>query len=1058
MRFLKIDKNNIQKITKLILVFLFTLFILFPNSSKATISNSILGMSAPDNPVLGTYRECYSGNCTDLSIRDTGFLGAVTSPTYVEAVADSTLSANGYTIGINLNNSQNDSANWTISYIETGGKIISTETGEIDQSHIKLDSPAGQDLISSAFAFTKTTDKTSDVLAQIDNLKADVRRNNLGDLIGTTLKDPNLNQQEKQDAITDLRLLNQKTTNQSNPDSLKSAGATPAQLAVYQKLLNEASTKNNGIGDFFNSSTPGWTKGGTAGSPGGIQNAAQNVASLQAASTAAANKPIDNGGQCFDKDWQIWPKNCLIIGLYYAIFWPLSWLVGIAGWIFNFVFTQTVINMAAGIAKVGAIDVAWKTMRDLANIGFIFILLWLAISTILGAGEHDVKKTLSKLIIVAVLLNFSLFFTKIIIDAANILAISFFNAIAVGGPGSSGTGATGLGDAFMAAFRLQSLYSITAQAGTNGNAVAASNNSATILIGGSIAMLVAIVILLASLMMFIKRYVILILVMIFSPLAFAGMVLHQTEHSVHEWWNYLLKEAFFAPMFMILLWISFTIINDTHFLQAIGENAANNASIPTPLSAGITATDNGTTGTGTEAQNSPAGVLLNFMIVSAFLIASLVVAEKMGVAGASGAMNFAKSAQAGIQGGALGVAGWAGMHTVGRLAHTIGNKGSTSEFLQDARAGKLGNNFASRFMYKRIGQAGLGITSSLSSAKFGGQVSADDKVKSREQEFKDYLEEHHYSADAWAHVMKMGANATGGNYSNDKKAVHNLIHGMSAGQIADAQIALDADKEKGRASNALGMLTADHAKGGRLTQEMERTVLTERRKGRAGDLENILKQNRELNNPKLTADEKEVKRMNMLESFKKMETGQKKFVLENMTGIEADQMKAHTGEMMDILREADTAAIESIYKSPRATKAIIGIAGKTAVSSAMRKNLKEAYSQATDAEKDALNNAWKANKNDNPDGKGIDEMIVTESDDTMAELWNKNGNRYVKPSTEQGPLLEAAKKISKKYAEAQAAQKQAEAVTKQTVSLVKSVSDMLRGGGGDTTSTDGGGI
>ena len=300
-----------------------------------------------------------------------------------------------------------------------------------------------------------------------------------------------------------------------------------------------------------------------------------------------------------------------------------------AGWLFNFVFTQTVINMSSGIKNIGAIDVAWKTMRDLSNICFIFILLYLAISTILGVGEHDVKKTLSKLIVVAILINFSLLFTEMIIDVSNILAVAFYNAITVTG----GTG--GIGDAFMNAFRLSSIYSTTGIGPTSGaQAFASGNQHISVLIGGAFAMIVAIAVLLSALMMFIKRYIILVLVMIFSPVAFAGMVLHQTEHAVKQWWDYLLKEAFFAPVYMIMLWISFTIITNPGFITAIyGPNANANAT----LAQGLTANDYG------NANNSMAGVLLDFMIVSALLIASLIVAEHMGVVGSQAAMHSAES-------------------------------------------------------------------------------------------------------------------------------------------------------------------------------------------------------------------------------------------------------------------------------------------------------------------------------------------------------------------------------------------------------------------------------
>ena len=71
----------------------------------------------------------------------------------------------------------------------------------------------------------------------------------------------------------------------------------------------------------------------------------------------------------------------------------------------------------------------WELTRDMANIGFIFILLYIAFRKILSIGGFTLQSIVIKLIIVALLVNFSLFFTKVVIDASNILALGFYNNI-----------------------------------------------------------------------------------------------------------------------------------------------------------------------------------------------------------------------------------------------------------------------------------------------------------------------------------------------------------------------------------------------------------------------------------------------------------------------------------------------------------------------------------------------------------------------------------------------------------------------------------------------------
>ena len=100
---------------------------------------------------------------------------------------------------------------------------------------------------------------------------------------------------------------------------------------------------------------------------------------------------------------------------------------GLFGWVFNVVFDKTVRNIADTIRDMVIIKQGWTVVRDLCNIGFIFILLWLSISTILGLNEHGVKHALSRVIIAAVLINFSLMFTQMVIDIPNMLSVTIYD-------------------------------------------------------------------------------------------------------------------------------------------------------------------------------------------------------------------------------------------------------------------------------------------------------------------------------------------------------------------------------------------------------------------------------------------------------------------------------------------------------------------------------------------------------------------------------------------------------------------------------------------------------
>jgi len=80
------------------------------------------------------------------------------------------------------------------------------------------------------------------------------------------------------------------------------------------------------------------------------------------------------------------------------------------------------------LANDGIRDI-WTDMRDIANMGFILGLIFISFSLITGAAAARAKSLFVRLIIIALVLNFSLFVSKVIIDAGNITALTFYNGI-----------------------------------------------------------------------------------------------------------------------------------------------------------------------------------------------------------------------------------------------------------------------------------------------------------------------------------------------------------------------------------------------------------------------------------------------------------------------------------------------------------------------------------------------------------------------------------------------------------------------------------------------------
>ena len=134
--------------------------------------------------------------------------------------------------------------------------------------------------------------------------------------------------------------------------------------------------------------------------------------------------------------WLLWPDISSFLG---TVFLQVAaYILGFAGGVFNWLVERTVVGFAEtlqALGMTGGIDTVWTAFRDISNIVIIGMFTFIAISIILGIKEYGEKRMIAKVLIIAVLINFSLLFTKIIIDVSNFTALQFYKAASL--PASS---------------------------------------------------------------------------------------------------------------------------------------------------------------------------------------------------------------------------------------------------------------------------------------------------------------------------------------------------------------------------------------------------------------------------------------------------------------------------------------------------------------------------------------------------------------------------------------------------------------------------------------------
>ena len=299
--------------------------------------------------------------------------------------------------------------------------------------------------------------------------------------------------------------------------------------------------------------------------------------------TAFQDELDDNS--CGFVEGTIWP-GCFIwisYGLFYVI--P-AFLLAVSAYFFNVLVSITLSGKL--VSDSTFVSAAWTVVRDLSNIFFILILLYIAIKTILGLGGSEVKKMIGYVVLTALLINFSMFFTKIIIDTTNILALVFYNKINVETrvdgkprPYESAAGEKditgGLTKAFDSTRLLTADFFKQAKKIQNPPADKVPPGILiSILIIAGVIMGYAAYCFLQVGIFFLSRLIELWVLIIFSPFAFMSYsvpILSKAEGiGWDEWWHRLLSVSFLAPVFMFFLYLIFKLIEANPFMGTLNSS------------------------------------------------------------------------------------------------------------------------------------------------------------------------------------------------------------------------------------------------------------------------------------------------------------------------------------------------------------------------------------------------------------------------------------------------------------------------------------------------------
>lgn len=288
-----------------------------------------------------------------------------------------------------------------------------------------------------------------------------------------------------------------------------------------------------------------------------------------------------------------------------------------------------------------AINALWAIIRDIFNILFIFGLVYIGFKTMLSAGDTSTRRQLAMLIAAALLINFSLFISQAVVDFTNITAVQIYNLIDTeeSVPGVYFGSYKGISAAFMHYAQLQTY----AEPNSEALQKLVEESGWMLVVGMGFVMMIFLLItgfvLAAGAVLIVVRFVALVLFMIASPIMFLGWVIPGLSKYSKMWAENFIKYAIMGPAYMFMIYLSLRVLKEMQvngsFVEALSDPSA------------------------------ASGVVIYFIVIIAFIIASLQVSKQLGVVGASQSMSILNGGQKRVR---QSVQGFAGRNTIGRFS------------------------------------------------------------------------------------------------------------------------------------------------------------------------------------------------------------------------------------------------------------------------------------------------------------------------------------------------------------------------------------------------------
>jgi hypothetical protein len=271
------------------------------------------------------------------------------------------------------------------------------------------------------------------------------------------------------------------------------------------------------------------------------------------------------------------------------VFQIASWLLGVTGILLNVGMYFTT-HLGIFIDSTPVIYKVWTIIRDISSLFLIFFILWASIQMILGLQNPKFGQLIKNIVVVGILINFSFFFTRILIDVSNIVSLEFYNAIAptnsaslncregennpcanIGEVTKAMSTNGGISNLFMNSLKITAWYDANGKLTRDSqNKLANETDSMQafkiiiITFFGALIMLLASASFLVVAGATIMRLAVLIMLLAFSPIWIASIAIPHLKDFSKRWTDQLKTQLIFLPVYLGLMYVAIRIMTESN--------------------------------------------------------------------------------------------------------------------------------------------------------------------------------------------------------------------------------------------------------------------------------------------------------------------------------------------------------------------------------------------------------------------------------------------------------------------------------------------------------------